>query len=126
MLVEGEVRGGDALAPLLVREALGLGPGLAVPQGQALQLREVLGRGALHGQAGALYLDVVAELRHVLHHAALLEKAGGCLEVALEVELYDEGAAARARLDDAEGVELLQGHAHGQAVDAELLRQLAL
>ena len=73
-----------------------------------------------------LYLNVYAELLHVLHHAALLIKARGGLEVALEVELYDKGAAARAGLDYAEGVELLQRHAHGQAVHAEFGGEVAL
>ena len=126
VLVKGEVRGGDALAPLLVREPLRLRPGLPMPEGEALELFEVLRRGALYGEAGALDLYVDAELLHVLHHAALLIKARGGLEVALEVELYDEGAAARARLHYAEGVELLQRHAHGQAVHAEFGGEVAL
>ena len=53
VLVKGEVRGGDALAPLLVREPLRLRPGLPVPEGEALELFEVLRRGALYGEAGA-------------------------------------------------------------------------
>ena len=126
VLVKGEVRGGDALAPLLMREALRIGPGLPVPESETLELGEVLRRGTLYGEAGALYLDMVAELRDVLHHAALLIKARGGLEIALKVELNDKGAAARARLDNSEGIELLQRHAHGQAVHAKLGRKLAL
>ena len=116
LLVEGQVRIRHAAAPDVVLHALRIHPDAAVLQGQTLQLRQLIVRRPLTGQARALYLHVVAELGDVLHHAALAVEPGRHVQVALKVKLYHVGSRAGAGFNYAQRVELLQGHAHGEAV----------
>ena len=78
------------------------------------------------GQPGALDLQQLSELAHVLQHLVRHIEVADGVQVGVERKLFGEGAVPRPDGHQAVGAELLKGHADGQAADAEHLRQLRL